>query len=92
MSMTMLESRDSVVADTRGMPSPPVRVGSAAAMWHEVDRGFWVGSTTGHFLGTVESGNTGFVARDHAGVEVGRYSDAVEARTALSSRVSEPRS
>lgn len=78
MSMTMLESQSLV------------RAGGDAATWHEVEKGFWVGNTPGRFLGTVEAGTAGYIARDHAGVRVGKYSDAAEARAALSERDDEP--
>lgn len=62
------------------------------ATWHEVEKGFWVGNIPGRFLGTVEHGHTGYIARDDTGARVGRYSNAVEARAALSERGIEPRS
>ncbi|MDJ1114579.1 hypothetical protein QNI14_08945 [Microbacterium sp. LX3-4] len=60
------------------------------ALWHEVEPGFWVGNTPGRFLGSVEFDHTGYIARDQAGVRVGKYSDAIEARIAVSERHIEP--
>lgn len=84
MSIRMLDAQ----GDTSAARAAHTDDGTAS--WHEVEPGFWVGNTPGRFLGTVEFDRTGYIARDHAGVRVGRYSDAVEARTALSERVVEP--
>ncbi len=69
--MTMLDSH------TRA------HVRDEVATWHEVEKGFWVGNTSGRFLGTVEDAGSGFIARDETGARVGTYPDAAEARAAL---------
>lgn len=70
--MTMLDSGNRLLED------------GEAATWHEVEKGFWVGSTRGAFVGTVERmAPHRFVARDDTGAPVGEYSDAVAARTAV---------
>jgi hypothetical protein len=84
MSTAMLDAH----GETR--PARAAYAGDRTASWHEVEPGFWVGNTPGRFLGSVEFDHTGFIARDHTGVKVGKYSDAVEARAALSERGLEP--
>lgn len=83
MSMTMLGS-DPVLRD-----DAPT---AGSAIWTEVEKGFWVGNTPGRFLGTVERGPEGFIARDDSGVGVGSYSSLAEARAAVGHLRSEPRS
>lgn len=87
MPMTMIDTPRPALA-TAGL----VDASRGTATWHEVEKGFWVGNIPGRFLGTVEHGRTGYIARDDTGARVGRYSDAVEARAALSERGNEPRS
>lgn len=87
MPMTMIDTPRPAPA-TAGLVDASLRT----ATWHEVEKGFWVGNIPGRFLGTVEHGHTGYIARDDTGARVGRYSNAVEARAALSERGIEPRS
>jgi hypothetical protein len=57
------------------------------ATWHEVERGFWVGSTRGRFLGTIERhGSSRYFARDWARRYVGEYPALDLARTAIMDR------
>lgn len=52
--------------------------------WAEVDRGFWVGSADGAFLGTVERQEPKrFFARDATRRYVGEYPTLALARTAI---------
>ncbi|GAA1964157.1 hypothetical protein GCM10009776_28690 [Microbacterium deminutum] len=44
-----------------------------ASLWHEVEAGFWVGSRTGQFLGTIERHRDRFFARDCVGASLGVY-------------------
>ena len=69
--MTLLDSSDRLLVD------------GPAVTWHEVEEGFWVGSTREAFVGTVERTRHGFVARDETGSRVGEYADAATARAAL---------
>ena len=78
--MTMLDSGDRLLT------------GGQAATWHEVERGFWVGSTPEAFVGTVErAASDRFIARDETGSPVGEYLDVVTARAALGQEVNQSR-
>ena len=59
-------------------------VDDAKPRWHEVDEGFWVGSTSGAFLGTIErQGATRFFARDARRRYTGEYPSLRLAQSAI---------
>ncbi|MFC8681573.1 hypothetical protein ACFT30_08625 [Microbacterium ureisolvens] len=63
------------------------RASETLAIWHEVDSGFWVGSTDGAFLGSIERLARGrFLARDALNRIVGEYAGLGYARRAVAER------
>jgi hypothetical protein len=55
--------------------------------WHEVDDGFWAGSSGGRFLGTVERHAAGrYFARDSARAYVGEFRSLDRATGAIVAR------
>lgn len=81
--MTMIDD----VADRTGLrrgTSLQDRRSPGSPTWAEVDRGFWVGSADGVFLGTVErNGPKRFSARDAVRRQVGEYPTPALARAAI---------
>lgn len=74
--MTMIDD----VADRTGL--------RGFTTWAEVDTGFWVGSTDGVFLGTIErEAPDRYLARDAVSRDVGEYPDLAAARTAVVERI-----
>jgi hypothetical protein len=55
--------------------------------WHEVDDGFWAGSSDGRFLGTVERHSAHrYFARDSARAYVGEFRSLDRAKGAIVAR------
>ncbi|WP_460772608.1 hypothetical protein [Microbacterium sp. GXF7504] len=64
-------------------PPPP----SVAPTWAQVDRGFFVASTEGRFIGSVDRTSRGrYLARDGQAAKIGVFATMVEAQQAVIDR------
>lgn len=74
------------------MATAPQAPTSDGAVWHLVEDGFWVGSVSGSFLGTIEQHGARYFARNSTRDYIGEYrslpaaEDAVAARFAQTTR------
>ncbi|WP_341578682.1 hypothetical protein [Microbacterium schleiferi] len=76
--MEVIETSSALTVETLGTAR------ANTAVWYEVDRGFWVGSAVGEFLGTIERrARDSFVARGATGSHVGQYETMDAARAAI---------
>lgn len=57
---------------------------SVVPTWAQVDRGFYVASTDGHFLGSVDRTSRGrYLARDGQAAHIGTFATFAEAQRAV---------
>lgn len=64
----------------------PAEINLADAVWVEADSDFWVGTTRGDFLGTVECKNGLYSARGSRGQDEGEHSELATAQSHLMAR------
>lgn len=60
-----------------------------ATVWSRIERGFYVASRAGDFLGFVDGGDDGFVARDRHSKPIGAFADLPAAMQAVTDGVAE---